>query len=129
MFNTYFLKMLCSCYIYARFSFVKAHVCFLHSQYKFPLFRSVHQCSFLRLNDVIYIPEDNCYSFNCDQNITAFWFPRVKASVTNGSTCLAIVHVLRVLSIVAPVADCSGKNRVEENVSATLDKRTLMCHY
>lgn len=46
-----------------------------------------------------------------------------KVSVTTGRTCLMIVRGLRVLPVLAPVADCSDKNRIEVIASATLDKR------
>lgn len=43
----------------------------------------------------------------------------VMASVTTCRMCLVIVRVLRVLTIVAPVADSSVKNRVDVIQSAT----------
>lgn len=42
-----------------------------------------------------------------------------KASVTTGRTCLVIVRLLRVLPVVATVADRSIKNRVEVIENAT----------
>lgn len=42
-----------------------------------------------------------------------------KSSVITGRTCLVIVRVVRVLPVVAPVADRSVKNRIEVIESAT----------
>lgn len=67
------------------------------------------------------------FKFVCSCGIkpTTFKPKFYKDSVTTDRTCLVIVRVLLVLTIVAPVDDRSVKNRIEVIVSAKYDRRLL----
>lgn len=68
-----------------------------------------------------------CVYFNRECGLIENKF-KPKASVTTtGRTCLVIVCVPRVLSLVAPVADRTVKKPFEVIESAALNKRTFHC--
>lgn len=63
------------------------------------------------------------FPLTIEEVVAIVW--RFKASVRTGRTCLVIVRVLRVLPVVALVADRSVKHRIEAIESATSNKPTF----